>query len=267
MVVNHLKTINLTMKKETSIAIEFDNVLPEMLYDKPQKEIEDTVIYRGNKEEKLSDYFDIEVSGESENSDDCTIVINGDLSRVKRIGYYMSGGKIIANGNVDFHVGARMSGGHIIVNGDAESYAGREMTGGILEINGNVKEFCGASYAGEWRGMSGGRIVIRGNAGKQLADYMLNGEIHVNGNCDILAGVHMSGGFIQIDGNVNQWIGGQMKKGTIVINGNLEQILPGFKLQEIIHNPFINGKYFIGKYHLYSGDKGVKGKGNLWIKE
>ena len=28
------------MKKETSIAIEFDNVLPEMLYDKSQKEID-----------------------------------------------------------------------------------------------------------------------------------------------------------------------------------------------------------------------------------
>ena len=262
-----MKTINLVMMKKNSIALEFDNILPELLFDKSITQIRDSIIYMGNKELPLSEYFEVEVVGDCQNSDDCVINIEGNLSRVKRIGYAMSSGKIIANSGVDFHVGAHMSGGTIIVRGDAESYAGREMIGGTIEIMGNVKEFCGSSYAGEWRGMSGGQIIIHGNAGKQLADYMLNGKIHVQGNCDILVGVHMSGGFIQIDGNVNQWIGGQMKKGTIVVNGKTGALLPGFTLQEIIHNPLINGQYFIGKYRLYSGDKGVKGKGQLWVRE
>lgn len=262
-----MKIINLTMIKTSNIALEFDNVLPEILYDKSLEEVKNTIIFHGNTEEKLCDYFKVNVEGKCENSEECKIIINGNLSRVKRIGYCMSSGIIIANGDVDFHVGALMSGGHIIVNGNAESYAGREMTGGLLEINGNVREFCGSSYAGDWRGMSGGKIIVRGNAGKQLGEYMMGGEIIVNGDCDILAGIHMSGGLISIDGKVSQWIGGQMKKGTIIVNEMLNEMLPTFHLQEIIHNPQINGKYYIGKYELYVGDKGVNGKGTLWLKK
>lgn len=262
-----MKTIYLNKIRKNSIALEFDNILPELLFDKSLDEIKESIIYRGNKEEPLSKFFDINVKGVCDTSEECTIIVDGDLSRVKRIGFAMGSGKMILNSSVDFHVGACMSGGYILVNGNAESYAGREMTGGTLEIIGSVKEFCGSSYAGEWRGMSGGQIIVHENAGKQLADYMIGGTIHVKGDCDILAGVHMSGGFIQIDGNVTQWLGGQMKKGTIVLNGKIDSMLPTFSSQEIIHNPFINGKYFFGKYKLYSGDMGVNGKGQIWIKQ
>lgn len=263
----NLKTINLFMTKQSSIALEFDNILPELLYDKSPDEIGESIIYRGNQELPLSDYFEVEVTGKCDNADECIINITGNLYRVKRIGFAMSAGKIMANSDVDFHVGACMSGGHILVMGNAESYAGREMTGGTLEIMGDVKEFCGSSYAGEWRGMSGGKIIVHGNAGKQLADYMIGGTIHVKGDCDILSGVHMSGGFIQIDGNVNQWPAGQMKKGTVVINGKINEMLPGFFPEETVHNPLINGKYYVGKYRLYSGDRTVNGKGKLWVRQ
>ncbi|HIH35706.1 MAG TPA: formylmethanofuran dehydrogenase subunit C [Methanosphaera sp.] len=262
-----MRIINLIMKEKSSIALEFDNVLPELLFDKSLSQIREVTIYRGNREEQLCQYFDVETSGKCEDASECTIVIDGDLSRVKRIGFAMSCGKIIANSSVDFHVGACMSGGEIIVNGDAESYAGREMTGGTLEILGSVKEFCGSSYAGEWRGMSGGEIIIHENAGKHLADYMIGGSIHIMGNCDILAGVHMSGGRIQIDGDVTQWLGGQMKKGTIILNGKIKDVLPGFIFNEYIHHPLIGDKYYVGRYGLYSGDKTVRGKGQLWIKQ
>jgi formylmethanofuran dehydrogenase subunit C len=262
-----VRSINLKLLKKTSISIEFDNILPELLFDKTAEQIGESIVYRGNKEEKLSQHFEVDVEGHADNADDCTINICGDLSRVKRIGYAMSAGKIVANSDVDFHVGACMSGGRIIVNGDAESYAGREMSGGTLDIRGNVKEFCGSSYAGEWRGMSGGKIIVHGNAGKQLADYMTGGNITIMGDCDILAGVHMAGGLIQIDGNVNKWVGGQMKKGTIVVNGHVDEILPSFSYDETITNPFINKKYYFGTYKLYSGDKSVNGKGQLWIRK
>ncbi|OED30295.1 formylmethanofuran dehydrogenase subunit C [Methanosphaera sp. WGK6] len=262
-----MKTIKLLMKKFSTIPLEFDNVLPELLYNKNKEEIEQTIIFHGNKQEHLSTYFQVNLDGECSDAQDCEIIIDGDLHRVKYIGNLMSKGRIIVNSDVDLHVGAQMSGGHIIVNGDAESYAGREMTGGLLEIKGNVKEFCGSSYMGEWRGMSGGKIIIHGNVGKQLADCMMNGEIYVKGNCDILAGIHMVGGYIQIDGDVTQWPGGQMKKGTIVIKGNVGKILQGFVKEEKIQNPEINGKYHIGSYIHYTGDVGAKGKGHLWIKE
>lgn len=261
-----MKIITITTNKSFKIPLEFDNILPEILFDKDFDDISNLIVYQGNKEFKLKDFFDIEVSGECSSPQDCKLIINGQLNRIKYIGTSMSEGIIVANGDVDLQAGSLMSGGHLIINGDAESYIGREMTGGLIEVKGNVKEFCGSSYAGEWRGMNGGKIIIEGNVGKQLADCMLNGFIHVKGNCDILPGVHMAGGLIQIDGNVSKWPGGQMKKGVIIVNGNVEEVLPGFYSKEIIHNPKINGSYYIGKYKLYIGDKSSNGKGSLWLK-
>ena len=262
-----MKTIKLFMMKFSTIPLEFDNILPELLYDKSQKQIEETIIYRGNRKEPLNKYFKVTIEGNCDTPEECTIIMDGDLHRVKYIGNFMSCGKIIVNSDVDLHVGAQMSGGHILVSGNAESYAGREMTGGLLEIKGNVKEFLGSSYAGEWRGMSGGKIIVEKNAGKQVAECMLNGEIYIKGNCDSLAGIHMTGGYLQIDGDVIQWPGGQMKKGDIVINGSVGEILQGFKKEEKIQNPLINNKYHIGTYTKYVGDMGNKCKGHLWIKE
>lgn len=261
-----MRTIKLSMTNFSKIPLEFDNVLPELLYDKSLNQIKQTVIYRGNREEHLSDYFKISIDGKCTNASDCTIIMDGTLYRVKYIGNNMSAGTIIVNSDVDLHVGAFMSGGHIIVNGNAESYAGREMTGGMLEIKGNVKEFLGSSYAGEWRGMSGGKIIVYGNAGKQAGECMMGGKIHIKGNCDILSGIHMTGGLIRIDGDVANWSGGQMKKGVIIIEGKVNEVLQGFKKQEKIQNPLIDNEYYIGKYTLFTGDIGSKGKGQLWIK-
>lgn len=262
-----MRTINLFMKQHTKIPLEFDNILPELLYDKTDDEIGNTLIYHGNRRENLSDYFNITTTGKASSGDECVIIINGNLDRVKYIGLRMSKGQIIANGDVDMHLGAQMQGGEIIVNGNAESYVGREMKGGNIIVNGDVKEFCGASYMGEWRGMNGGCILINGNAGRQLGECMSGGEIIVNGNCDMLPAIHMTGGYIQINGDITKWPAGQMKRGVIVVNGNVGEILEGFTKKEVIQNPQINGEYHIGKYALYMGDETVRGKAQLWIKQ
>ncbi|ABC56661.1 MULTISPECIES: formylmethanofuran dehydrogenase subunit C [Methanosphaera] len=261
-----MRTIKLFMKKFSKIPLEFDNILPEKLYDKTQKQVEETIIYRGNRKEPLNKYFKVTIDGTTTNPDECTIIMDGNMERVKYIGNLMSCGSIIVNSNVDLHVGAQMSGGYIRVNGNTESYAGREMTGGLLEIKGNTKEFLGSSYAGEWRGMSGGCIIVEGSAGRYAGDCMLNGQIIIKKNCDILVGNHMSGGYIEVDGNITRWPGGSMKKGVIVVGGCVDEVLQGFKKQEKIHNPLINNKYHIGTYTLYTGDNTTRGKGQLWIK-
>ncbi|MCD7782131.1 MAG: formylmethanofuran dehydrogenase subunit C [Methanosphaera sp.] len=262
-----MKTITIKTKKLTQIPIEFDNILPEELYDKPKDQIDNTIIYHGNKEEVLSTYYDVSVSGIASSPDKCLIHLIGDYSHVKYIGSHLSCGLIIVDSDVDLHVGSEMSGGHIIVNGNAESYAGREMSGGLLEIIGNTKELCGCAYMGQWQGMTGGKIIIYGNAGKQLGESMAGGEIIVKGDCDYLPGIHMSNGYIQIDGDVTQWPAGQMKNGELVINGHIEQTLQGFRKIEAVINPYIHGEYHIGRYNHYIGDESARGKGSVWIKE
>jgi len=260
-----LKIITFNQKKTSQIALEFDELIPDKVYQWEKSDFDKYMVPIGNSRFILSDYFDIEVKGESKSHNQVEIILNGDLSRVKYIGSKMTGGQIIANGNVDLHCGSEMAGGSIFVNGNAESYAGREMTGGKLEILGDVNELCGSSYIGEWRGMTGGIITIHGNAGKQLGECLTGGKIHVKGNCDILPGIHMNKGLIWIDGNVTRWPGGQMKNGDILIKGTLSRFLEGFIQEEIVTNPTIAGKSFTGKYIKFTGDVAINGKGNLWL--
>jgi formylmethanofuran dehydrogenase subunit C len=260
-----MKTITLTPKKFSSIALEFDELIPDKVYDWNKEDFEKYEVPIGNSRFPLTDYFDIEIEGSAEGPEEVKMILDGDMGRVKYIGCKMSAGDILVNGDADLQVGAEMTGGSIKVNGNAESYAGREMKGGSLEIMGNVREYCGTSYIGEWRGMSDGIIKVHGNAGKQLADCMSGGEIYVDGGCDILAGIHMTKGYIEIGGDVTRWPAGQMKNGTVVIKGKLGRLLEGFEVEGIYKNPEIHGKQLTGKYIKYKGDIGVNGKGSLWL--
>ena len=241
-----VKTITFDQIKTSSIALEFDELIPDEIYSWTEADFAKYQVPIGNSRFPITDFFDITVEGEAAGPEEVEMILNGDLNRVKYIGCKMSAGNIVCNSSVDLHVGAEMSGGSILVKGDAAAHAGREMSGGYLEIEGNTKEFTGASYIGEWRGMTGGQIVVGGNAGKQCGECLTGGRIHVKGNCDILAGIHMTKGLIEIDGDVNRWPGGQMKNGNIVIHGFLGRLLEGFVLN--------------GKGNLYLGAEANKEK-------
>lgn len=260
-----MKTITLNLKKKSQIALEFDELIPDKVFDWEKADFDDYRVPVGNRRFLLTDYFDIEVEGTAANPEEVKMILDGDFGRVKYIGCKMSAGEIVVNGDADLHCGAEMTGGKITVNGNAESYAGREMKGGELEIMGNTREFCGCSYIGDWRGMTDGKIILHGNAGKQLGECLSGGEIYVKGNCDILAGIHMTKGFIQIDGDVTRWPGGQMKNGNILIKGKLGMLLEGFVFDQIIKDPVIDGKNFSGKYIKYTGDLALNGKGGLYL--
>lgn len=260
-----MKTITFALKKFSSIALEFEELIPDAIYSWSKTDFDNYQVPVGNTRFPLTNYFDIDVEGEAEGPEDVKLILNGDMGRVKYIGNKMSAGEIIVNGDADLHAGAEMTGGSIKINGNAESYVGREMRGGSIEVMGDVREYCGTSYIGEWRGMSGGVIKVHGNSGKQLADCMSGGEIYIDGSCDILAGIHMTKGYIEIGGDVTRWPGGQMKNGTIVIKGKLSSLLEGFENEGIFVDPEINGKQFTGKYIKYKGDIGVNGKGSLWL--
>jgi len=261
----NLKTITFDQIKTSSIALEFDELIPDEIYSWTEADFAKYQVPIGNSRFPITDFFDITVEGEANGPEEVEMILNGDLNRVKYIGCKMSAGNIVCNSSVDLHVGAEMSGGSILVKGNAAAHAGREMSGGYLEIEGNTKEFTGASYIGEWRGMTGGQIVVGGNAGKQCGECLTGGRIHVKGNCDILAGIHMTKGLIEIDGDVNRWPGGQMKNGNIVIHGFLGRLLEGFVLNGIVVDPEVEGTTFKGKYIHYTGDIGLNGKGNLYL--
>ena len=143
-----MQIVKLSLKKANKIPIEADNVNPDNFAGKTEEEIKAILVWYGNGQYPLGDFFNVEVEG-SDSVENTKIVFEGDVSRVKRIGQNMSAGEIEINGNVDMHCGFSMRGGKIVINGDADSWLGCEMTGGEIILNGNASYYVGSGYRGE----------------------------------------------------------------------------------------------------------------------
>ncbi|MCX9082488.1 MAG: formylmethanofuran dehydrogenase subunit C [Candidatus Methanoperedens sp.] len=252
-----MQTITIKPKKEMKISVEAENICPDKFAGKTEKEIQSLEAWVGNQKTTLGELFSIIVEG-SAPAADTKILMEGDFSRVKRIGEGMTCGLVIINGNVDMHLGNKMSGGNISVKGNVDSWAGREMKGGELIIEGNAGYYLGSGYRGETCGMRGGKITLLGNALDFVGEHMCGGEIIVKGNTGILPGLSNNGGKIVIEGNTSR-PGSEMSKGTIIINGIVDEMMPVFKFEG---NEDLDGV----TYKKYTGDVISNGKGLLYVK-
>lgn len=252
-----MQTVTIKPKNEIKISVEAENISPDKFAGKSEKEIQSMEAYLGNQKTTLGELFSIKVEGTGAAAD-TKIVMEGNFSRVKRIGEGMTAGLIMIKGNVDMHLGAKMSGGKITLSGNADSWAGREMKGGELIIEGNAAYYLGAGYRGEACGMRGGKITVMGNALDFVGEHMCGGEIFVNGNTGILPGIANNGGKIVIGGNTSR-PGSEMAKGTIIINGAVDEMMPVYKAEgaEVVDGV---------TYKKYTGDVIVGGKGLLYVK-
>ncbi len=252
-----MQTITIKPKKEIRISVEAENITPDKSAGKSEKDIQSIEAYLGNQKTTLGELFSVKVEG-SGAAADTKIVMEGNFSRVKRIGEGMTAGLIMIKGNVDMHLGAKMSGGKITLSGNADSWAGREMKGGELIIEGDARYYLGAGYRGETCGMRGGKITVMGNALDFLGEHMCGGEIFVKGNVGILPGLSNNGGKIVIGGNTSR-PGSEMAKGTIIINGAVAEMMPVYKDEG---TEAVDGV----TYKKYTGDVIVGGKGVLYVK-
>jgi formylmethanofuran dehydrogenase subunit C len=252
-----MQTVTIKPKKDITISVEAENISPDKFAGKSEKDIQSLEVYLGNHKTTLGELFSIKVEGRGA-AVDTKIVMEGNFSRVKRIGEGMTAGLIMIKGNVDMHLGAKMSGGKITLSGNADSWAGREMKGGELIIEGSAGYYLGAGYRGETCGMRGGKITVMGSALDFLGEHMCGGEIIVKGNAGILAGISNNGGKIVIEGNTSR-PGSEMAKGTIIINGAVAEMMPVFKLEG---TEAVDGV----TYKKYTGDVIVGGKGVLYVK-
>lgn len=262
-----MKQITLTLKKPPALSLEAENISPDVFAGKSRGEIGSLTIFHGAKELPLKDFFEVQGSG-AEKAGDIRVIVEGDLSRIKRIGQGMTGGEIVIKGDAGLYVGADMRGGRIVVEGDAGAFAGQQMRDGELIIKGNAGNYLGSSYRGNWRGMRGGTIIVEGSAGSENGEFMIGGKIHIKGDCGPFVGLHMKKGLIIVDGAVSGRAGAQMIGGTIVINGGIDNMLPSFKLKGEQENLSIDGETFEGVYLEYSGDHAEpRAKGRLYLKK
>ncbi len=257
-----MSEIILKPKAQPEVPLEANNITPDAFSGKSIDEIKNIDVWFGNEKASLSEFFDVE--GEpSENASEIKIIIDGDVSKTKRIGEGMTTGEIVIKGSTNKYVGANMKGGKLTVEGDAGAWAGIDMEGGELNVMGNAGDYVGSAYRGDWRGMNGGVLTVYGNAGNEIAEYMLGGKLIVKGNVTIMPGIHMNGGTLIIEGNVIARTGGEMKGGTIVVKGHINEFLPGFEFLGVEKNPEVEGEVMQGSYFKFKGDNATKGASGI----
>lgn len=255
--------VRLKSKKKHEFPLEAETITPNKFAGKSATEIKKLIIYHGNEEKTIGDFFDVVGSGGEVN--DTKIILDGDLSNVKRIGEKMTAGEIVINSDVGMHVGNNMSGGKILVNGNADDWAGAMLKGGDLEITGNAGHYVGAAYRGFWKGMENGIIKVKGKIGNEALTWVTGSKpgkrfpTLICGGAGSFLGIHSHGGTIIVEGDCDRCIGADQVRGTIVVKGKILRILPSFKkIGEVKEIELMNGEKIKGKFIEYSGDHSVE---------
>jgi formylmethanofuran dehydrogenase subunit C len=203
-------TLTLTLREAPAAAIDAGALRPDALANLSRAEIERLELRHGNRPAALGDLF--AVAGEP--GDD--LRVEGDLTRVARLGAGMTGGRLTVAGRAGPHVGAGMRGGEIAVEGDAGDWAGGEMQGGRLVVRGSAGRRLGGAYAGSRAGMRGGEIVVHGDAGDEAGAGLRRGLVAVAGRAGDAAGLCALAGTIVALGPLGGHPGAGMRRASIV---------------------------------------------------
>ncbi len=224
--------ILLTLRTAPDLPVEAEALNPENVTGKNQAEIESLPLLVGNRRERVGDRFDVEVTDETSAGpapgEDglATLLLEGDLTRFKRLGERMAAGRMVVGGPVGFHAGAYMSGGSLTLLGDAGDYLGAHMRGGRIEVRGSAGHFAGAAYRGFTHGMNGGTIIIQGNAGQMAGARMRRGLVAVRGCCSDGPGFGMRAGTVLVGGLSGVRAGAIMARGTVILLTPPPRLLP-----------------------------------------
>ena len=199
------------------IRVDLRGVTPAALCPLSEDAVASFEIARGNRQLALGDLFDVLVDGRDAASP--TLILEGDLRGIDRIGWRMAEGTLRLVGNAGDYLGCGMTGGELIVSGNAGDFTAAEMSGGQMLIDGDCGDFAAASLPGSIDGMRGGSLVIKGNAGARLADRMRRGTLVLFGNAGDYAASRMVAGTLAIAGACGEHLAYGMRRGTVLCLG------------------------------------------------
>ncbi|MGA9099410.1 MAG: formylmethanofuran dehydrogenase subunit C [Methanotrichaceae archaeon] len=251
-----MRTIIISPLKVFDISVEAENISPDKLASITLGQMRNLEVWQGNRKRKLSDLFKVSGDEDPTKPEETVIRLEGDFSKVKRIGEGMSAGTIEVTDSVGMHAGNNMRGGLLQIGWNADDWLGREMHDGRIVVKGNAGNYAGSGYRGEKCGMRGGEIQINGNAGAYLGEHMCGGSIRVDGNVGDFPGAVNQGGTIFIGGST-YLPGAEMTKGTITVRGKA-RVLPSFQKAEVICLDGVD-------HQKYIGDLVENGKGELFV--
>jgi len=260
--------INLYPKKEFRFPIIAECINPDIFQGKTCEEIEALKVWEGNKQKKLGELFKIEEIRIGNPLEKTVVTIQGDVSKVRRIGAYMTNGEILIHGNVGMHLGEEMRDGKTTVHGNVGGWTGSMMKGGTIEIHGDAGDYLGAPYRGSSEGLRGGKITVYGNVGNEVGAHMRKGVIKIYGSAGQFVGLRMHDGTIYVQKDSEGRTGACMTDGKIVVGGFLESVLPTFTIDSVKAKVKIEeGEAVEGPFYLFQGDLTENGNGKLYVSK
>jgi formylmethanofuran dehydrogenase subunit C len=253
----------LTPLRAFTVQVQAPCITPENFTGKTKAEIGKLSLTEGNRTLTIGDLFKIEESTETTPN----ITLNGDFSKVKRIGQAMKTGEIVCNGNIGMHTGEMMAGGKITVNGNAGGWTGSEMRKGLIEIHGDGGDYLASPSRGNDAGMKGGLIIVDGNVGTDVACFLKGGIIKIKGSAGMFLGYHMSSGVIHVEKDTDVRAGACMTGGKIIIGGKME-ILPSFTIDGTKPKVKIDAQTNAqGPFYVFLGDLSEHGTGKIFANK
>jgi len=201
-------TLTLTLREQPEVPLDGEALTPGRLAG----DVASLPLWHGKERVRVGDFFAVSGSGDD-------VRVEGDLSRVHR-------------------VGAGMTTGRLEVDGDVGDWAGAEMRGGTLVVHGSAGARLGGAYSGERAGMRGGEIVVHGDAGPQAGAGLRRGLIAVGGRAGEAAGLRMLAGTIVALGGLGPRAGAGMRRGSLVTMAPLEP-LSTFVFSCVYRPPFL----------------------------
>jgi formylmethanofuran dehydrogenase subunit C len=256
--------IVLTPKRKFEVPVQAACISPDSFQDKKVAEIAKMPITEGNRNIMLGDLFEITEDPATSPS----ITINGDVSRVKRIGQGMKTGEIVINGSSGMHTGEKMAGGKITVNGSVGGWSGNDMKAGLIEVHGDGGDYLASPYRGTSTGMKGGMIVIDGNVGTDVGCYLHGGIIKIKGNAGRFLGYHMTDGTILVEKDSEVRAGACMTGGKIVLVGKVEEVMPTFTVDSVKPKVKVDDTTSVaGPFYVFLGDLGEHGTGKIFVNK
>ena len=255
--------ITLTPLRIFDVPIQAPTISVDNFTGKSVAEIAKLPITDGNRNVTIGDLFKIEETKDGTSN----ITINGDCSKVKRVGQAMKTGEIIINGNIGMHTGEQLNGGKIIVNGNTGGWTGSEMKKGTIEIHGDAGDYTASPSRGSDLGMKGGLITVDGNVGSDVGCYLKGGIIKIKGNAGRFLGFHMSEGAIYVEKDSDVRTGALMTGGKIVVGGKME-ILPSFTIDSVKPKVKVDDTTNVpGPFYVFLGDMSENGTGKVFANK
>lgn len=264
----------LRRSSSTTPPVEAESLRPDALAGLSAVEVARRSIPLGNTRAEVGEL--LEVAGDLA---DGHLILEGDLSRFRRIGAGMASGTLTIRGDAGMHLGAAMAGGTIVVEGSVLDGAAAGMRGGLLRVRGSAGDDLGAALPGERIGMREGVILVEGPIGDGAGLAMRRGLIAVSGRAGADLGRGMIAGSIFAFGPVGPRVGAGMKRGTLALfDPNALDLPPTFRPSGSDRPPVatiylrrlrdwgfpVPPGAFGGTFRRYNGDLNEHGQGEVW---